>query len=267
MPFGLSTEIISGITTIIAANPLVEKITLYGSRAKGNARPGSDIDISVDGPGLSLDDFLNFALKIDRLELAQKVDLVHVQKVNDGDLIDHINRVGIILYEGGHFRKYGLPPVIDERSRILILGSFPSEVSLLHQQYYANPRNAFWRVILAALDESYSGDYDHRIAVLKKHRIALWDVVESCFREGSADDAIKHARQNDLSSLTKRYPSLTHLLFNGNNPVKLFTSLGMEEGKLVFVPALPSTSGLYTRLTLQEKIDRWKVIKYIPGIR
>jgi len=265
MPFGLPIETISRITETIAANSSVNRITLFGSRAKGNPRPGSDIDIAITGAGLLLDDFLNFSLQIDRLELAQKVDLVDHQKINDNDLVEHIRRVGVVLYENGRCRKYGLPPMVDDRSRILILGSFPSETSLDYQQYYANPSNGFWKVIFPVLNEPFTEDYQQRVFVLKKHRIALWDVIESCFREGSKDNAIKEATPNDLKELIKKFPSLRYLLFNGTNPVQFFIKLGLDEGPLVFVPSFPSTSGLNTRLTLREKIDRWGAIRYIPG--
>ncbi|MCK9400914.1 MAG: DNA-deoxyinosine glycosylase [Bacteroidales bacterium] len=265
MPFGLSIETITGITATIAANRSVTRVILFGSRAKGNPRPGSDIDIAVTGSGLSLDDYLSFSLQIDRLELAQKVDLVDHLKINDDELIDHIRRVGVVLYENGRFRKYGLPPVIDYNSRILILGTFPSEISLEKQQFYANPANKFWMILCSVINESYTLNYDQRIQLLKKHRIALWDVVESCLREGSGDNEIRFERPNDLETLINQFPSLTHLLFNGTNPVRFFTKLGLDEGPMVLVPSLPSSSGLNTHLTLSEKIDRWAVIHYIPG--
>ena len=265
MPFGISTSTITGITAIIAANSSVSRIVLFGSRAKGNPKPGSDIDIAVSGPGLSLQDFLDFSLQIDRMELAQKVDIIDFQKINDNDLIEHIRRIGVVLFENKLFRKYGLPPVIDDLSKILVLGSFPSEVSLEYKRYYANSRNSFWKVMLSALNEPFTGDYQQHLSVMEKHHIALWDVLESCIRDGSKDSGITYDRPNDLKELLQSYPNLTHLVFNGNNPVRYFIKHGLNEENLVFVPSFPSSSSLNTSLTLNEKIDRWKSIRYIPG--
>lgn len=265
MPFGLSTKAITGITATIAANSTVSKIVLFGSRAKGNPKPGSDIDIAVTGPGLSLDDFLNFSQQFDSMELAQKVDIIDYQRINDNELIEHIRRVGVVLYENNLFRKYGLPPVIDNHSKILILGSFPSEVSLECQRYYANSRNSFWKVLLSALNEPFTGDYQQDLSIIENHNIALWDVIESCIRDGSQDSGIIYEKPNDLKALIKSFPYLTHLVFNGSNPVRYFTKHGLNEEHLVLVPCFPSTSSLYARLSFNEKIDRWKAIRYIPG--
>jgi hypoxanthine-DNA glycosylase len=266
MPFGLSIESISKITEAISSHHAVSRITLFGSRAMDHPKPGSDIDIAVSGEGLRLEDFLNFSLQIDLLELPYKVDLIDQKKITDPDLIDHILRVGIILFENGISRQYGLPPIINPNSSLLILGSFPSQNSLDRQQYYATSSNAFWKVLCAVLDEPFSPEYSLRKELLKRHRIALWDVLESCLRPGSGDKAIQFELPNDLSTFFKDYPSLTHLLFNGSNPIKFFTKHGQNEGSLVVVPPLPSTSALYTRLTVKEKIDRWNKIRFIPNL-
>ncbi|HNQ82720.1 MAG TPA: nucleotidyltransferase domain-containing protein [Bacteroidales bacterium] len=90
---------ISKITSLLAKNQAVNRLVLFGSRAKGNFKPGSDIDIAVFGHNLTLDDFLVFSINIDQLELANKVDLVHYEKIKEKELIEHIARVGIVLYE------------------------------------------------------------------------------------------------------------------------------------------------------------------------
>jgi TDG/mug DNA glycosylase family protein len=172
-----------------------------------------------------------------------------------------------VLYENGIYRKYGLPPLIEENSKILILGSFPSIQSLEKREYYANPANQFWRILCSALDEPVPSDYSGKSAWLEMHQIALWDSIGSCLRQGSSDSKIMYPLANDLSALLTTHSGLTHLLFNGNNPLIFFSKLGLKEGRLTSVPPLPSTSSLYTRLTLPEKIERWKVIKFIPGFR
>lgn len=264
MPFGLATETISTITQTIAINPAIQRIGLFGSRALGRHKSGSDIDIVIWDSGLKMKDLLEISLRIDKLELPYKVDIIQFGKVTNPELVDHICRVGVVLFEDGIFRQYGLPPVIHPGSRYLILGSFPSRESLRLNQYYASPSNAFWRVISAVVNERCPEDYNQRLLLLKHHRFALWDVLESCLRQGSGDTAIRHEIPNKLEPFIKSQPALTHLLFNGMNPVKFFAKHSLNEGPLVFVPSFPSTSSRYSRLSEVEKIDRWSVIQYLP---
>jgi len=267
MPFGLPTETIRKITGILSAHPSVEKVILFGSRAMGTAGPGSDIDIAVTGPGLTLNDFLDFSLQIERLEIPQKADIIDYLKIKDQALIDHINRVGVVLYENGSSRYYGLPPVADENSEFLILGTFPSEMSLEQQQYYANPKNQFWQILFSLMEETYTDDYGQRVVILKKHRIALWDIIESCIRQGSGDSGISYETANDPAKLVEIFPRLRYLIFNGNRSLQYFAKHQRIEDPLVMVLPFPSTSNRYTRLSLTEKIERWKAMRYIPGFR
>ena len=82
-------------------------------------------------------------------------------------------------------------PIIDDKSKVLILGTMPGGKSLEKQQYYANPRNQFWKIIDNLFDETLPTDYEKKINFLKDKRIALWDVLKACSREGSLDANIK----------------------------------------------------------------------------
>jgi hypoxanthine-DNA glycosylase len=84
----------------------------------------------------------------------------------------------------------GLPPIIDESARLLILGNMPSVMSLAARQYYANPRNAFWRITGEIFGFDASAAYQDRTAALLAHRVAVWDVLRLCRRQGSLDSAI-----------------------------------------------------------------------------
>lgn len=159
--------------------------------------------------------------------------------------------------------KYGLPPIADNNSRILILGSFPSEQSLTKQQYYANPQNHFWKILFEIFKQPFTVDYEKRLQLLAKHKIALWDVIAQCERSGSSDNKIKNEKANDLKSIIKQYPNITHVLFNGIKPVEYFVKHKMSEGRLTPVPSLPSTSPANTHLTLEEKTEHWSAIKYL----
>lgn len=149
----------------------------------------------------------------------------------------------------------GLPPLIDERARVLILGSFPSAASLGAQQYYAHPQNHFWRILGAVLDQPLIDmDYVARTAVVQAAGIAIWDVYAACRREGSLDSAIRAAVANDVAALRKQAPHLRRVCFNGKTAGRFapsLTLLGLE----TFV--LPSTSPAYT-LPFAAKLAAWR---------
>jgi hypoxanthine-DNA glycosylase len=154
----------------------------------------------------------------------------------------------------------GLPPIIDENSRFLILGTFPSVISLEKQEYYANPANQFWKIMFRIWNTPFSQEYEKRLQLLAANRIALWDVLSQCERSGSSDNKIRNERPNDLKALIRQYPNITHLLFNGNKPLEFFVKHKLSEGRLVPVPPFPSTSPANTHLSLAEKIVRWSTI-------
>src|SRR5687768_6171417 len=110
----------------------------------------------------------------------------------------------------------GFPPVLDNHTRILMLGSFPGEASLAAQQYYAHPRNQFWRLLSAMLDDDIAAlPYEQRLQRLLSHQIGLWDVIALCEREGSLDTAIRFAQANDFATLKHQCPNLYRVCFNG----------------------------------------------------
>src|SRR6185312_10020238 len=111
----------------------------------------------------------------------------------------------------------GFPPVVDERARVLILGSFPSAQSLAVNQYYANPRNAFWPITAELFGFDVTAPYHERLAALLSHGVALWDVLRACRRRGSADSAIdpKSLVVNDFGKLFGGHPTITRVYFNG----------------------------------------------------
>lgn len=99
MKYGLSTSELAEIINVFRQASLVEKAVLFGSRAKGNYRPGSDIDLAVYGKNILFDDFLTLKVKLDELDILQKIDLVKFESIENAEFIDHINRVGITLYK------------------------------------------------------------------------------------------------------------------------------------------------------------------------
>ena len=104
--------------------------------------------------------------------------------------------------------KQGFPPIIDETSRILILGTMPSEESLRRQEYYGHPRNQFWRILFGIYHVPLAEAYSDRVALLRQKQLVLWDVVQHCEREGSLDQAIRKAKLNNFGELFRTYRNL-----------------------------------------------------------
>ena len=99
MKFGLKEEVIEKITRVIAGFAEVDEAVLYGSRAKGNHRPGSDIDLTLKGSALDLSVLNRISLRLDDLLLPYTIDLSIYHYIKDGDLLDHISRVGVSFYK------------------------------------------------------------------------------------------------------------------------------------------------------------------------
>jgi len=152
-------------------------------------------------------------------------------------------------------------PIMDKNSRVLILGTMPGPESLRKKQYYANPRNQFWKIIYRILDvsEAPPSDYNERIKFLKHKGIALWDVLETCEREGASDSKIKRGTPNDLRTWLQKRPNLRYIFFNGKKAESCFKKCGCPDD--VGCIGLPSTSPANRKMTFDEKVRRWSVIK------
>ncbi len=117
-------------------------------------------------------------------------------------------------------RISSFPPIIDKNSEILILGSIPGVKSLEKQQYYGHPQNKFWKIIFELFHEKFTEDYSERINMLKKHHIALWDVIDSCERKGSLDSEIKNEEANQIPELLEEYQNIKAVFSNGGKSYK-----------------------------------------------
>lgn len=155
-----------------------------------------------------------------------------------------------------------LPPVIDKESRVIILGTMPSKISLESKEYYANPRNQFWKIIYGIYNQAPSDDYDEKCSFLLSRKIALWDVLYSCEREGNADANIANPIPNDFKDLFNNYPGIKAIFFNGKKAENLFNRLVKNSlDSFFFYHRLPSSSSANTRMTLNGKIEEWKIVK------
>ena len=159
-------------------------------------------------------------------------------------------------------RPISFAPIIDDKSKVLILGTMPGGKSLEEQQYYANPRNQFWKIIDNIFDEPLPPDYEEKTDFLKDKGIALWDVLKACSREGSLDVNIKNEEINDFKTLFDNYPDIRCVAFNGTKAYDIFKkNIGFDFQK-DFVK-LPSTSPAHT-IKFEQKLKEWeKIRKYL----
>ena len=149
----------------------------------------------------------------------------------------------------------GLPPILDRRVEMLVLGSFPSPASLAAQHYYAHRQNQFWRVMMEVVGEPLvEYDYAEKQNCLLRHRIGVWDVYRACRRTGALDSAIQAAEVNDFALLKENAPRLRRIFFNGKTSGRFerwFSERGYE------TRVLPSTSPAYT-LAFARKVEIWR---------
>ncbi|MDM4767202.1 DNA-deoxyinosine glycosylase [Pelomonas sp. SE-A7] len=155
-------------------------------------------------------------------------------------------------------RWQGLAPQFGPDARWLLLGSFPGVASLKAQQYYGHPRNQFWRLLGAVLGCELVGlAYEDRLALLRQHRVALWDVITETEREGSLDSSIRDPLSSDLASLLSALPQLETIAFNGGTAARLglkqLERLGQSRWRVL---CLPSSSPAYT-LPYDAKLEAW----------
>lgn len=158
-------------------------------------------------------------------------------------------------------RKRSFPPVVDRRTRLLVLGSLPGERSLRAAQYYAHPQNQFWRLMDAVVDADLPNlPYAERLAALLGSAVGLWDVVASAERIGSLDSRIKAPAYNDLARLVADLPSLRIVAFNGAKAASIGRkTLDPSRYRLI---TLPSSSAAYV-LPFAEKLRSWSTLRLL----
>jgi hypoxanthine-DNA glycosylase len=156
-------------------------------------------------------------------------------------------------------RKASFPAVVDERTRVLILGSLPGDASLAIAQYYGHPRNAFWRLLEGVLETPLVAlAYQDRLAALLARGVGLWDVIAQADRRGSLDADIQDPTANDLVALIQTLPALRAVAFNGGTAAKLGGKL--LAGRLPTL-ALPSSSPAHAARSFEEKAALWRALR------
>ncbi len=156
-----------------------------------------------------------------------------------------------------------IAPVFDERSRILILGSFPSVKSRETAFFYGHPQNRFWKVVSAVLDVDCPSTIDEKKRMLLSHRVALWDVIASCRIEGSSDSSIRSAVPTDLQAILDT-ANIRAVFCNGQTAFRLYVRY-QEKQTGISAVALPSTSPANAAYGLDRLVEHWRAI--LPYLR
>jgi double-stranded uracil-DNA glycosylase len=152
-------------------------------------------------------------------------------------------------------------PISNPNATILILGSMPGIASLNAHQYYAHPRNAFWPIMSSIYHIDVNLPYEARISALQNNKVALWDVLQRCERQGSLDSAIKTGTRvpNDFDNFFSRHPKIRLIAFNGAEAESSFQKYVLADLKstnvLQFI-RLPSTSPAHA-ISLEKKQIAW----------
>jgi double-stranded uracil-DNA glycosylase len=162
------------------------------------------------------------------------------------------------------YRAHCFEPVGEASATVLILGSMPGKVSIAAGEYYAHPRNHFWPIMGELVGAHPDLPYEERLRVLNSSGIALWDVLQSCIREGSLDSDIVDlsATPNDFDSLFLAHPKISHVFFNGAKAEECFRRHVQPSLSKYSLQCrrLPSTSPANAGMPYGRKLDAWRAV-------
>ncbi len=150
-------------------------------------------------------------------------------------------------------------PIINEKSKILILGSMPGIKSLEATEYYAHPNNRFWKIMAVIWNRPNleKADYKTKTETLLKNNIALWDTIKSCKRAGSLDSDIQNETPNNIRELLKNYPNIKTICLNGNKSYSAFKKYFPDLSEKYNCKKMPSTSPANAKYSLDKLVEDW----------
>lgn len=157
---------------------------------------------------------------------------------------------------------YSFPAISNNEAKVLVLGTMPGRESLKRNQYYGNNQNAFWKILFTIFEAPFSLDYDIRKELVLKNKVAVWDVLQTCEREGSLDSAIAQEVPNDIIAFLVAHPSIEHIFFNGQKAAHYFKKYVTVSEKYKLY-TLPSTSQAHAGLTFEQKKEAWEIIQQV----
>lgn len=156
------------------------------------------------------------------------------------------------------FLTHPFPPLYDENSRVLVLGSFPSVKSREQAFFYGHPQNRFWTLLAKLFSEDPPKSIEDKRSLCLKHHIALWDVIASCEIVGSSDSSIRNARANDIAEILENAP-IEHIFVNGKTASRLYDRYILPQTGRAAV-CLPSTSPANAAWSMEKLFAAWQVI-------
>ncbi len=154
-----------------------------------------------------------------------------------------------------HVTHDKIPPYFNEESEILILGSMPSKKSREAAFYYMHPQNRFWKILEVIYEEKIKDKKEF----LKKHHIALWDMIASCDICGASDSSIKNVIPNDITAFLQK-TKIKQIFTAGKTAEKYYRKYTYPILKMESI-CLPSTSPANCRIPFEELAKTWRIIK------
>ena len=151
-----------------------------------------------------------------------------------------------------------IPPLYDENSRVLILGSFPSVKSREAMFFYGHPQNRFWKIMAALTDSPVPETVEEKKKLILSNHFALWDSIGSCTIVGSSDSSIRDVVPNDLRIILDHAP-IEHIFCNGATSLKYYRKYN-EPILHRTAQALPSSSPANAAWSLDRLVDAWRII-------
>lgn len=158
--------------------------------------------------------------------------------------------------------KHTLEPIYNENSEILILGSIPSVKSREIGFYYMHPQNRFWKVLAKIWEEALPTTIDQKKEFLKRHRIALWDVLASCNISKSSDASIKNVKVNNIQKLIKE-TNIKKVYTTGKKAYNIYQKEVFPKTKME-ATYLPSTSAANATFTFEKLLESYTIIRQKP---
>ena len=156
-------------------------------------------------------------------------------------------------------KVYSFPSISNREAKVLVLGTMPGIASLELNQYYGHSRNVFWKLMFILFEERFSTDYEVRKKLALANGIAIWDVLQTCERKGSLDNAIKQETPNDFELFFKEHPHIELIVFNGQKAAQFFKKYVKPANGYKQVTA-PSTSPANASISWEQKLKEWKVV-------
>lgn len=169
-------------------------------------------------------------------------------------------------------RIFSFPPIESAFAQTLVLGSMPGVMSLRLQQYYGHPQNAFWKIMGENLGIDPAAGYAQRTSALVQRKVALWDVLAACVREGSLDSRIESSSSvpNDFAAFFATHASIRRVFFNGAKAETLYRKHVLPHLALrqeIEYVRLPSTSPAHAGMPFAFKAQAWRVLLAGPLTR